>query len=250
MEIRQEKGGLCNCNCSNCGYNNNFENCTSVARQASCSGLCPVDAGLAYLADGPAPACIAMTSTYLANIRAATVAHPKGMAFGQQSNGCWHILQWAPTSSQKKTQAMYPKYFEVVRSPTAAQCQAATPPAPQWNPTAVRGGGVNLDGRYAEGNPLRYTGGWALRNGPGGSCDALCTQQPECTLPGNTCTSTAYTNPSRCYCDYSAVPPPSNPKKIIHWVGDCNQCSRSWCTGGPKNTGTVISNELANKHCI
>ena len=243
------EGGLCNCNCSNCGYNNNFENCTSVARQASCSGLCPVDAGLAYLADGPAPACIAMTSTYLANIRAATVAHPKGMAFGQQSNGCWHILQWDPTASgaNKKTQAMYPKYFEVVRSPTAAQCQAATPPAPQWNPTAVRGGGVNLDGRYAEGNPLRYTGGWALRNGPGGSCDALCTQQPECTLPGNTCTSTAYTNPSRCYCDYSAVPPPSNPKKIIHWVGDCNQCSRSWCTGGPKNTGTVISNELANK---
>ena len=147
---------------------------------------------------------------------------------------------------------MYPKYFEVVRPLTAAQCEASIATPSVWP------AGVNLDGRYTEGDPRRYAptsdagkpnaGGWALRNGLGVSaqCDALCAQQPECHLPGNTCTSTTYTNPGRCYCAYQKPPPVANPKKIIHWVGDCNQCSRSWCAGGPKNNGKVISQEVAN----
>ena len=63
-------------------------------------------------------------NAYLAKIRAATLANPQGMAFGQQSNGCWHILKWDPlsTGANKKTKSMYPRYFEVVRPPTIAEC--------------------------------------------------------------------------------------------------------------------------------
>ena len=216
---------------------------------------CPIDVGLAYLGDGVSYAGSNGACTvgyndntswwntngiaYLAKIRAATVANPQGIAFGQQSNGCWHILKWDPTASgaNKKTQSMYPRYFEVVRPPTIAQCDNL-PSSP------VYPGGVNLDGRYAEGNPLRYTGGWALRNGLGiaSQCDALCSQQPECQLTGNACTSMTYTSPGRCYCSYATAPPAANPKRIIHWVGDCNQCSRSWCSDG----GKVIPQKVAN----
>ena len=62
---------------------------------------------------------------YLQKIEAAAVANPKCIAYGQQSNGCWHLLQWdsATTGANKKTKSMYPDYFKVTKPPTDAQCQ-------------------------------------------------------------------------------------------------------------------------------
>ena len=47
------------------------------------------------------------------------------IAYGQQSNGCWHTLKWdsTETGANKKTKSMYPDYFKVTKPPTAAQCQ-------------------------------------------------------------------------------------------------------------------------------
>ena len=93
-------------------------------------GACNIDIGLAYLADGPSGggsggACTAATPAYLQKIEAAAVANPKCIAYGQQSNGCWHLLQWdsATTGANKKTKSMYPDYFKVTKPPTDAQCQ-------------------------------------------------------------------------------------------------------------------------------
>jgi len=91
------------------------------------SSPCNIDEGLAYLANGPSPTCVAATPTYINTIETAAINNPKCIAFGQQSNGCWHLLQWASsaTGANKKTKSMYPKYFKVIRPPTAAQCQSA-----------------------------------------------------------------------------------------------------------------------------
>ena len=109
-------------------------------------GACDIDKGLAYLSVGDTGSDGGCTvgyndntswwnangNAYLAKIRAATLANPQGMAFGQQSNGCWHILKWDPlsTGANKKTKSMYPRYFEVVRPPTIAECGGGAPPKP------------------------------------------------------------------------------------------------------------------------
>ena len=74
---------------------------------------------------GSGGACTAATPAYLQKIEAAAVANPKCIAYGQQSNGCWHLLQWdsATTGANKKTKSMYPDYFKVTKPPTDAQCQ-------------------------------------------------------------------------------------------------------------------------------
>ncbi len=109
------------------GPPSNFQNAVWSARSKEQNSACDIDEGLAYLADGPAPTCVAATPEYIKEIAQRTIAMPHGMAFGQQSNGCWHILQWAPNNTipgaDKKTRSMYPKYFAVVRPPQPAQCE-------------------------------------------------------------------------------------------------------------------------------
>jgi len=53
------------------------------------------------------------------------------IAYGQQSNGCWHTLKWDPTETgaNKKTKSMYPMQFIITKPPTAAQCKPPAPPA-------------------------------------------------------------------------------------------------------------------------
>ena len=86
-------------------------------------------------------------------------------------------------------------------SPAGAYCCDGPAPAPTPPPKCM-----NMDGRYAFGNPERYTGGWALRNGLGNApeCEALCTGQPECKVPGQTCKTTTYgpSEGNRCYCSF------------------------------------------------
>jgi len=320
------KGGLCNCNCSNCGYNDSFENCTSLG--ASCAEACPTDHpyyatdvyGVKYglcctkgwsggkcngatslnagvlSGDILIPPCSSQTITKRSGpdgngtliiltpqnpegikIYATDVAilgkSPKVYFYPSQPAGMNLYENKIQSRSTDSNGTLYLVCFASQGLGTGvrivandAACFANTsslfigpgPENPNITPSPIYPGGVNLDGRYHEGDPRRYAptsdagkpnaGGWALRNGLGvaSQCDALCAQQPECHLPGNTCTSTTYTNPGRCYCTYQKPPPAANPKKIIHWVGDCNQCSRSWCTGGPKNNGKVMPQEVAN----
>ena len=329
------KGGLCNCNCANCGYNNSYENCASLG--GSCAEACPADHqyygvnvygvkyglcctkgwsggkcnGAASLNAGVLsgdiliPPCSSQTITQRqgpdgnGTLVVYTDMNPEGIAIyntdvailGNSPKVYFYPTQPAGMNlyenkiQSKSTDANGTLYLV---SPTMqprgredglqsgvridvndASCFANTssvfigpgPESPTIRRPLVWPAGVNLDGRYVEGNPARYRdvnigddatdtgGGWALKNGLGVApqCDALCAQQPECHLPGNTCSSQTFTNPARCYCSYQTPPPVANPKKVIHWVGDCTQCSRQWCTGGPKNTGAAISNETANK---
>lgn len=89
------------------------------------SKTCNIDEGLVYLTSGPSPACTAATPAYINTIETAAINNPKCIAFGQQSNGCWQLLQWdsSVTGSNKKKRSMYPKYFKVIRPPTAAHCE-------------------------------------------------------------------------------------------------------------------------------
>jgi hypothetical protein len=69
--------------------------------------------GLAYAEDG---GCAAATPQYVETLVAKAVANTSIVAIGQQSNGCWHLLKWAPgtTGANKKTPAMYPKHFQMI----------------------------------------------------------------------------------------------------------------------------------------
>ena len=61
-----------------------------------------------------------------------------------------------------------------------------------------------MDGRYDVGDPRRYTGGWSLEGGSpdAASCDALCYDQPECKVSGQTCNPIYYGYSKNCYCDF------------------------------------------------
>ncbi len=116
-------------------------------------------------------------------------------------------------------------------SPAGAYCCDGPAPAPAPPPKCK-----NMDGRYAFGNPERYTGGWALRNGLGNApeCEALCTGQPECKVAGQTCKTTTY-GPSagnRCYCSFCVPHSASFPQTCKNMDGRYGYGNADRYTGG------------------